>query len=153
MKSRTILPLLLLMWLCGFARPATAADGLGTDPARFNPLLDAALFKGDTAFLNAVVAEDLRFSTLVNGGTVWSKAEWFGYFGKVKYLSREIVKDQIERHDNIVIATATIHYQYVNGKPTEIVQQRVYQQRPGGWQLVSHRTLKENVIGATTTSR
>jgi hypothetical protein len=151
MTRRTVLPLLLfVLSLCGSARVATAADGLGTDPALFNKHLDAAIFRGDKAFLEAVIADDLKFSTLVNGGTVWSKAEWLGYVGKMKYVSREIITDQVERHENVAIATAKIHYQYVNAKPTEIVQLRVYQQRPAGWQLVSHRTIREEVIGATT---
>lgn len=150
MRFRRPLLLAIVGSICAFGLSVSAETGLGTDPALFNKTLDAAIFRADKAFLTSIIPDDFRFSTLVNGGTVWTKEQWLGYMGGVKYMSREIVKEQIERHDNVVIATATIHYQYTTGKPTEIVQQRVYQQRAQGWMLVAHRTLKEEPIGATT---
>ena len=149
MTSRT-LPLLLVSFftLCfPGAVPARAANELGTDPALFNRKLDAAVFKGDIAFLNAVIADDLVMT--VNGKQpetqrdLFDKKRWVTFIGTAKYVSRDIVDEKIERHENMVIATAIIHYRYVNGPLMELVQMRVYQQRPSGWQLVSHRTLRE----------
>ena len=57
--------------------------------------------------------------------------------------SREAVDNKIERHENIVIATVTLHHRYTDGPPTEIIQMRVYQQRAAGWMLVSHRSIRE----------
>ena len=145
MTSRT-LPLLLVL-LSALAVPAYAAQELGTDPALFNQKLDAAIFKGDIAFLKAVIADDLVMT--VNGKQpetqrdLFDKQKWVTFIGTVTYAARDIIDERIERHDNMVIATAMLHYRYVNGPLMELVQMRVYQQRPVGWQLVSHRTLRE----------
>lgn len=145
MTSRA-LPLLLAL-LFALAVPARAANELGTDPALFNKKLDAAVFKGDIAFLNAVIADDLVMT--VNGKQVetqrdlFDKQKWVTFIGTAKYAARDIIDEKIERHENMVIATAMLRYRYVNGPLMELVQMRVYQQRPAGWQLVSHRTLRE----------
>src|SRR5688500_13885931 len=103
MSFRTPLLLAIVVSFCAFGRVLTAADGLGTDPALFNKTLDAAIFRADKTFLSAIIPDDFRFSTLVNGGTIWTKEQWLGYMGGVKYMSREIVKEEIERHENVVI--------------------------------------------------
>ena len=155
MTSRT-LPILIALF-AALAVPAQAANDLGDDPALFNSKLDAALFKGDQAFLNAVMADDFVF-TMFNNKLAetererWDKKKWLGYMANVKYAVRNILQEQIERHENTVIAVAKIHYQYVGRGMTELVQLRVYQQRPTGWKLVTNRTMREEAAhGAAAT--
>jgi hypothetical protein len=126
------------------AAPA-AAQSLGNDPTKFNQMYDTALAKKDLAFLNAIVADDLKM-TLNDQVTVWNRSQWMDLAKNGAYLSREVVTDQVERiGDNVVLATARISVKQKDPKRTGIDQwqHRMYQKRPAGWQLTMIRTLRE----------
>ena len=122
-----------------------AAQSLGTDPATFNKQYDTALAKKDVAFLDAIVAEDLKM-TLNDQATVWNRTQWMELVKNSAYLSREVVTDQVERvGSDLVIATARIAVKQKDPNRTGIDQWqlRMYQKRPAGWKLTLIRTIRE----------
>ena len=138
-----------LALLAVFGAPAEGASGLGTDPAAFNRQLEAALAANSMDVLGAAAAEDLKFT--LNTGGAWNRTQWLDFMSKAKFASRTLVEDQVEVHGDVVVATARTHIKYVDPsrRASEQVQQRVYQRRPSGWQLVSLRTLKEGPVPAS----
>jgi ketosteroid isomerase-like protein len=124
----------------------TAASRLGNDPTAFNRQLEAALAKNDMDFLGSVAADDLQDNDLSGGA--WNRTQWLDYMSKAQFASRTLVDDQVEVHGDVVIATARTNITYVDPKrrASQQVQQRVYQRRPDGWQLVSLRTLKAGPV-------
>lgn len=133
--------------------PQASAQSLGTDPAKFNQLYDAALAKKDIAFMEAIGAADLKM-TLNDQTTVWNRAQWMDLIKNGAYLSRQVVADQVDRvGSDLVIATARVDVKYSDPKRNGLDQWqlRMYQKRPAGWQLTLIRTIRETPVPPATT--
>lgn len=130
-----------------------AGPSLGTDPANFNKLYGDAQVRNDVEFFKAIIADDFKFIQN-DQKTTFNKAQWVEFIGKAEYKSRTITQDQVERHGNIVIATAFSDI-YYKTRPVGLrqVQMRVYQL--GGdnvWRQISQRTISEAPLQPPSTN-
>jgi TonB family protein len=127
--------------------------GLGDDPAKFDQLLDAAFAGRDTAFLDAVTADDMRFTNgAVPGGAVWNKRQFLDAARASTGLTRTVDAVQVEQHGDLAETVGRVRVVTVSPVRTEshIDFVRLYRHGPRGWQFVSHRTVRE-VEGARPT--
>jgi hypothetical protein len=125
---------------------ATAADAsLGNDPANFNKLFNQAWLTADADFMKAVCADDFRL-TITDQKTVMLKPQFVNLVANGKYKSRDIVLDQVERHGDVVIATAHTRVVYEDPKRPGIlqIQTRVFQLgKDNVWRVISMRAISE----------
>jgi hypothetical protein len=119
------------------------SPGLGDDPTTFDRQIDLANLKRDVAFLNAVVAEDARFTHF--GGTVWTKQQWLDATKSYAGLERNVDAVEVERHGDVVETTGHIQVKTPNTQRPEyqIYYVRLYARRDGHWQFLSHRTMRQ----------
>ena len=132
--------------LFGMNTFAAAADAsLGNDPANFNKLFNNAWLTADAEFMKAVIAEDFRL-TVTDQKTVMLKPAFVNLVANGKYKSRDIIEDQVERHGDVVVATAHTKVRYEDPKRPGIlqIQVRVYQLgKDNVWRVVSMRAVSE----------
>lgn len=139
---------------------AEAAADLGSDPTTFNKQFEKAMMTNDVAFMDALLSNDWYLTA--NDPTEtwdpakrWDKKRWLDRVKTMKYASRELLDDVIERHGDLVIATAHVIARFADpqARGLEMTQQRFYVKRPQGWQLVSMRTVKEIQLSPGPSSR
>jgi ketosteroid isomerase-like protein len=133
------------------AWPASGQQAAGADVLAFEREIEAAVVRGDVAFLDRACAEDFTF-THGDGWTtgkpplrVETKAQWLASVGKVPYLSRDLDSVQVELHGDVAITYGRYRARNRSGAPgrTEFTVwfERVYALRNGRWQYLSHRTV------------
>jgi hypothetical protein len=158
-KSLMRVVLVLLLWV-GFSGSAAAAVDLGSDPATFNKQFEKAMMTNDVAFMDSLLTSDWYLTA--NDPTEkwdpakrWDKKRWLDRVKTMKYASRELLDDVIERHGDLVIATAHVIARFTDpqARGLEMTQQRFYVKVPKGWQLVSMRTVKEIQLSPGPSSR
>jgi hypothetical protein len=124
-----------------------AASGLGDDPTKFDALLDAAYLRHDVAFMESVLADDMRFTHGVEpGGRVCDKTAFLNAAKDYNGLQRNVDSVQVERHGDIIETLGHIHVKTpITGPRAEyhVYFVRLYRRAPSGWQFVSHRTVRE----------
>ncbi len=63
-----------------------------------------------------------------------------------RYVARDLSSQQAESHGDVAVTTGQIRVQSADGEPSRreysIWYVRVYAQRAGQWQLLSHRTVR-----------
>jgi hypothetical protein len=122
----------------------------------FERAIETATARADVAFVARALADDFAFTH----GDAWrtggkpsrvdTKASWLDSVARGMFVSREVNSQQVEPHDSIFITTGRIDVKlkppFLNGGKSEysVWFVRVYRARPGGWELVSHRTVAEN---------
>lgn len=124
---------------------AAAGASLGDDPANFNKLFNHAWLTADAEFMKAVCAEGFRL-TVTDQKNVMLKPQFVALVANGKYKSRNIITDQVERHGDVVIATAHTEVRYEDPKRPGIlqIQVRVYQLGADKqWRVVSMRAVSE----------
>lgn len=90
---------------------------------------------------------DFRFTH--STGDVQTKAEWLKELqsGETNYKARSIDSIEVELHDDVAITTGRIHIRTDSAEPRwqefTIWYVRVYALRVGWWQLLSHRSIRE----------
>lgn len=125
--------------------PATA------EVLAFEREMEAAVVRGDVAFLDKVCARDFSFTHgdgWTTGGAplrVEKRAQWLAAVGKAPYRFRELDSVQAELHGDIAITYGRYRARYSTGNPEQreftVWFERVYARRNGRWQFVSHRTV------------
>jgi ketosteroid isomerase-like protein len=131
--------------------PASAQHASATQVLTFEHEIEAAVVRGDVAFLDRACTDDFTF-THGDGWTIGkpplrveNKAQWLASVAKMPYLSRDLDSVQVELHGDIAITYGRYRARNRAGAPgrTEFVVwfERVYVQRSGRWQYVSHRTV------------
>ena len=147
---RSLIGMILGLSLAAITGAAAAEPSLGSDPTTFNKQFEKAMMTNDVAFMDALLTDDWYLTA--NDPTEtwdpakrWDKKRWMDRVKTMKYASRELLDDVIERHGNLVIATAHVIARFADpqARGLEMTQQRFYVNGPKGWKLVSMRTVKE----------
>ncbi len=117
----------------------------------FERQIEAALVRGDAAFLQRAWADDFQFThgdSWTFGGqplAVNGKAAEIAAVGPGQFIARDLSSQQIEWHGDVAVTTGQITVQSRDGEPRHrqysVWYVRVYARRTGQWQLLSHRTV------------
>jgi len=106
--------------------------------------IEDAMVSGDTAFLEKLFADDFTYSLAT--GVVQNKAQWLQRVAKRPFVTRKIIALNIEIHGDVAVLHGqldlTVHDDH--GEHSNLLKYlRVYQQKNGQWQMLTHRTLEE----------
>jgi len=137
----------------GVPTPGTQERAAIAEVLAFEKATEAAVVRGDTAFLERALAPTFLFTHgdgWVDGGAplkVDTKASWIEYVRKqpAPYIYRELDHVQVELHGDVAITVGRYFYlPQSNGTATHmhVWFERVYARRNGQWQQLSHRTVK-----------
>ncbi len=117
----------------------------------FEREVEAAVVRGDVGFVDAASAPTFTFTHgdgWTTGGAplrVDSRADWLATVAKSPYASRELDSVKTEVHGDVVITYGRYVGRFKNAAPGRrqftVWYQRVYVQRDGKWQYLSHRTV------------
>jgi ketosteroid isomerase-like protein len=128
------------------AAPDAAAEVLA-----FEREMEAAVVRGDVAFLDRVCTSDFSFTHgdgWTTGGAplrVENKAQWLAAVAKAPYLFRTLDSVKVEPHGDIAITYGRYQARFKVGEPGRrefiVWFERVYARRGGEWRYVSHRTV------------
>src|SRR5262252_881522 len=94
--------------ICCFALSAAAAD-TAAEVMAFEKTMEAAVVRGDVAFLDKICASDFSFTHgdgWTTGGAplrVENKAQWLAAVAKAPYLFRNLDSVKVELHGDIAI--------------------------------------------------
>lgn len=120
----------------------------------FEKEMEAAVVRGDTAFLERALAPTFLFTHgdgWVDGGAplkVDTKATWIEYVKQQPrpYVYRELDHIQVELHGDIALTLGRYFYLPRSNRPTTshlyVWFERVYVRQNGQWLHLSHRTIK-----------
>jgi hypothetical protein len=135
--------LCVLLLVVSAARAEAPSDSLGDDPAQFDKKLEAAALHSDTAFLQTVLSDDVRFTH--GTGAVWDKHQWLEMVPRYSFIARTLDSVAIEAHGDVIETVGHIHIKPSDPKVAEyhIWYVRVYSRRNGKWQLLSNRTVRQ----------
>jgi ketosteroid isomerase-like protein len=150
-----------LTLICCFAVSAAAAD-TAAEVMAFEKTMEAAVVRGDVAFLDKICASDFSFThgdSWTTGGAplrVENRAQWFASVGKVPYQLRDLDSVKVELHGDIAITYGQYRARYRAGNPEQrafiVWFERVYARRDGHWQFLSHRTVHGPVYESASTA-
>jgi len=127
---------------------AAVANNSAADVLAFEKDMEAAVVRGDVAYLDKICAKDFSFTHgdgWTTGGAplrVENKEQWLASVGKAPYLYRDLDSVKVEMHGDIAITYGMYKAQNKTAKNGFTVWfERVYAFRNGSWQYVSHRTV------------
>jgi hypothetical protein len=138
----------------GTPPPGSAESAAIADVLAFEKATEAAVVRGDTAYLERALAPTFLFTHgdgWVDGGPplkVDTKGTWIAWVKKqpAPYIYRELDHQQVELHGDVAITLGRYFYlpQSNNGNAAHmhVWFERVYAKRNGQWQQLSHRTVK-----------
>jgi ketosteroid isomerase-like protein len=149
MRAR-IVAVLLLVTVC-LASGEKAASDPADDVLAFEREMEAAVVRGDVAFLDRACSSDFSF-THGDGWTVGgpplrveNKAQWLAAVAKAPYLARDLDSVKVELHGDVAITYGRYRARNKAGDPGRraftVWFERVYARRDGRWQFLSHRTV------------
>jgi uncharacterized protein DUF4440 len=128
-----------------------AAHEVADEVLAFEREIEAAVVRGDVAFVDAASASTLTFTHgdgWTTGGAplrVDSRADWMATVAKAPYASRVLDSVKTEVHGDIVITYGRYVARFKQAVPGRrqftVWYQRVYAKRDGRWQYLSHRTV------------
>jgi len=128
--------------------PAAVSKDSAADVLAFEQEMEAAVVRGDVAFLDNICAKDFSFTHgdgWTTGGAplrVENKEQWLASVGKAPYQFRDLGSVKVEMHGDIAITYGMYKAKNKTAKNGFTVWfERVYAFRNGGWQYVSHRTV------------
>lgn len=105
---------------------------------------EEATVSGDTSFLEKVFSDDFTYARTT--GEVENKVQWLQHVARKLFISRKIVSLDIEIHGNVAVVhgqlDVVVHDDH-GGHANLVNYLRVYEQRNGQWQMVTHRSLGE----------
>jgi hypothetical protein len=126
--------------------PAAAPEVLA-----FEREMEAAVVRGDVAYLGRVIASDFMFTHgdgWTTGGAplkVDDRASWLAAVAKAPYMRRDLDSVKVEMHGDIAITYGRYVADFKEGSPDRthftVWFERVYAKRNGQWQYLSHRTV------------
>jgi hypothetical protein len=137
---------------------ASDASGAGAEVLAFERKMEAAVVRGDVAYVDSVSASDLSF-THGDGWTTGSAPlgtdDKKGFLKRVEnkqYLARDLDSVRVEMHGDIAITYGRYIAQNRVGDPARgawfsVWFERVYAKRDGHWLYVSHRTVHGPTYG------
>ena len=124
---------------------------VGADVLSFEREIEAAVVRGDVAFVDAASAPTFAFTHgdgWTTGGAplrVDSRADWLATVARAPYASRELDSVKAEVHGDVVITYGRYVGRFKDAPPGRseftVWYQRVYAMRDGKWQYLSHRTV------------
>ena len=138
----------------GAPAPTPAEAAKIAEVIAFEKEMEAAVVRGDTAFLERALAPTFLFTHgdgWVDGGAplkVDTKATWIEYVKRqpAPYQYRDLDRIQVELHGDIAITIGRYFYLPTSSKPTtshlHVWFERLYSKQSGQWQHLSHRTIK-----------
>ena len=138
----------------GTPAPGSAESAAIAEVIAFEKAAEAAVVRGDTAYLERALAPTFLFTHgdgWVDGGAplkIDTKASWIEYVKRKPspYIYRELDHQQVELHGDVAITLGRYFYlpQSSNGNAAHmhVWFERVYAKRNGQWQQLSHRTVK-----------
>lgn len=138
----------------GTPAPGSAESAAIAEVIAFEKATEAAVVRGDTAYLERALAPTFLFTHgdgWVDGGAplkIDTKASWIEYVKRKPspYVYRELDHQQVELHGDVAITLGRYFYlpQSNNGNAAHmhVWFERVYAKRNGQWQQLSHRTVK-----------
>ena len=151
----------------GTPAPGSAESAAIAEVIAFEKATEAAVVRGDTAYLERALAPTFLFTHgdgWVDGGAplkIDTKASWIEYVKRKPspYIYRELDHQQVELHGDVAITLGRYFYlpQSNNGNAAHmhVWFERVYAKRNGQWQQLSHRTVKgplrDDAVNATST--
>jgi ketosteroid isomerase-like protein len=141
---------LVLATVCVASGPRAASDP-AADVLAFEREMEAAVVRGDVAFLDRACSSDFSF-THGDGWTVGgaplrveNKAQWLAAVAKAPYLARDLDSVKVELHGDVAITYGRYRARNKAGDPGRtaftVWFERVYARRDGRWQFLSHRTV------------
>jgi ketosteroid isomerase-like protein len=123
----------------------------------FERKMEAAVVRGDVAYVNRVSAEDLIFTHgdgWTNGGKPLLVDDKKGFLKRVEnkqYNVRDLDSVKVEMHGDIAITYGRYLAQNRTGDPAKswfsVWFERVYEKRNGQWFYVSHKTVHGPTYG------
>jgi hypothetical protein len=135
----------------GQASASGSAPSVSAEVLRFERDIEAAVVKGDVAFVDAATASTFTFTHgdgWTTGGEplrVDDRRDWLATVAKAPYESRSLSSVKTEVHGDVVITYGRYVARFKNGTPGRtqftVWYQRVYAKRNGRWQYLSHRTV------------
>ena len=142
--------------LAARASSAVTTD-LAADVLAFEKEMEAAVVRGDVAFLDRACASDFSF-THGDGWTtgnpplrVENKSQWLASVGKAPYLFRDLGSVKVELHGDVAITYGMYKARNKASSPDRgaftVCFERVYALRNGRWQYLSHRTVHGPTYG------
>ena len=140
---------IVLAALSSFVVPVHAQTDARTELASLEYAQAAAVVARDFETLERTYAEDFRF---VHGtGEVQNKAEWLERLrtGEARYRSREHEQLEVEIHGDVAVTYGELLIdRFMRGIDSQFRARyvRVYVQRTGRWQLISHRTVEQTDV-------
>jgi hypothetical protein len=134
------------------AAPAvSASEAAATEEVlAFEKAMEAAVVRGDVAFLDRICPADFRFTHgdgWTSGGAplrVDTKETWLAAVSKQPYLYRTLDSVKVELHSDIAITYGRYKMRQkasANAGEQSVWFERVYAKRNGQWQYLSHRTV------------
>ena len=128
-----------------------SAPDVAAEVLAFERDIEAAIVRGDVAFVDAASAPTFTFTHgdgWTTGGQpirVDSRAEWLATVAHAPYASRALDSVRTEVHGDVVITYGRYVGRFKNAPPGRrlftVWYQRVYAKRDGRWQYLSHRTV------------
>src|SRR5262245_39493565 len=137
------------------AARATTSTASANDTAQevlaFERAIEAAVVRGDVAFVDAALAPTFTFTHgdgWTTGGAplrVDSRADWVATVAKAPYASRVLDSVNTEVHGDIAITYGRYVGRFKEAPPGRrqftVWYERVFAKRDGKWQYLSHRTV------------
>lgn len=133
------------------APKALSSHDASADVLAFERAIEAAVVRGDVAFVDAATAPTFTFTHgdgWTTGGEplrVDTRAEWMATVAKAPYSSRALDSVKTEVHGDIVITYGRYVGRFKDAAPGRrtftVWYERVYARRDGMWQYLSHRTV------------
>ena len=130
---------------------AQGAHGVAADVLAFERAIEAAVVRGDVAFVDAATAPTFTFTHgdgWTTGGAplrVDTRADWMATVAKAPYASRALDSVKTEVHGDVVITYGRYVGKFKDAAPGRrtftVWYERVYARRDGTWQYLSHRTV------------
>jgi len=131
--------------------PVVAKPDAASEVLAFERAMEAAVVRGDVAYVDRVSAPDLTFTHgdgWTTGGQPLLVDDRASFLERVKnkqYNARDLDSVKVEMHGDIAITYGRYVAQNRTGKPDQswfsVWFERVYVKRDGHWLYVSHRTV------------
>jgi Domain of unknown function (DUF4440) len=136
------------------AKSFDAAGGAAADVLALEQKIEAAVVRGDLAYVDSVLSSDFRFvhgDGWTTGGKALMEDDKAAFLKRVadkEYLVHDLDSVKTEVHGDIVITYGRYVSLYVPrnraanaGQLNSIWFERVYAKRDGQWKFLSHRTV------------
>jgi Domain of unknown function (DUF4440) len=127
------------------------AHEVANEVLAFERAIEAAVVRGDVAFVDAASAPTFTFTHgdgWTTGGAplrVDSRADWMATVAKAPYASRVLDSVRTEVHGDVVITYGRYVGRFKEAPPGRrqftVWYERVFAKRDGKWQYLSHRTV------------